>query len=917
MTDTTVYNERSWGIDLISEINHYCNQKPRPTIARAAGEEGLKGKTDQPTLFPDILLRDQNQRVLMGWELKFPDTRVTHHDTIKNAIEKSERLNTNSFIIWNVNNAVLYQRIDNDWTTTHNWRLPLTANRNNVKKFRSYWINLLKIILEEITDLVNDRKIRAVDASVTVGQSVYSDILSLALPSQFQSLKEEAQRDREFAAKVHSWAIEATALGKSNSLNAPLELLAQNQIINWINKIIFSHHLKRASEDAFMIDELDQAATVERYVNTFDEISLSTDFKSIFKPILGQTIVSPVLFNLLQQLQAWMKSITAEAGGEFNFSESLASGLAHFQGKASGQYATPKLLARFLVGLTIRYPHSNAIDPCMGTGTIAKEILKLKMDNGMSAAEATKTIWGADKFSIPLGFAGIALADPSALGEIQQIFRSDVAAIRTGSTVKFTDPITGGRIIEQIPQFAAVVSNLPFVQFEDIAKTQDKQKMLEFAGIHRTALQKADLYSYILLGLKSLITENGRIGVIISNSWLGTSWGKSLQELLLTEYNVRFIISSSNGRWFNNASVVTTLLVLEKPLPCANTTVVATTKKPIEDWSEEDVDTATNLLLSLDQASVGEDAFISYCGISKQWLEQATHLGVSWTCGLKNPNLIPDISETMILASNYLKFERGSRTGWDDMFFISKETANHASIEADYLSPVMHNPKIVLKNAPLTGLQTNMLLFSCSRSVDELERLNHSGALQWINKFSHEVNRKGIPLPKTLKGQPFWYSASKISWGDYLMQINPDSTFGVYRPGSNALSISQRFISIRASKSFDKRFMHALLNSTLTHLWQELTGFARGEGVLDRSMTSLKNYLRIPNPSKFSDLQADSIVTAFEPLAKRPPLPITQELQMEDRLTFDSVVFDALGIFEYQEDIYSLLSDLVASRRSV
>ena len=72
----TAYNERSWGIDLISEINHYASARDRK-IKRAGGEITVSLGTER--LFPDVLLYGEVTiaSIILGWELKFPDTSIT------------------------------------------------------------------------------------------------------------------------------------------------------------------------------------------------------------------------------------------------------------------------------------------------------------------------------------------------------------------------------------------------------------------------------------------------------------------------------------------------------------------------------------------------------------------------------------------------------------------------------------------------------------------------------------------------------------------------------------------------------------------------------------------------------------------------------------------------------------------------
>lgn len=110
----TKYNERSWGIDLISEINTILATKDI-LIKKAGGENGLK--VGSKTLFPDVLLfADYSSgKILQGWELKMPDTAIEDDEFIDNAKKKAIAIGVNSFFLWNVSVAKLY-KINEDET---------------------------------------------------------------------------------------------------------------------------------------------------------------------------------------------------------------------------------------------------------------------------------------------------------------------------------------------------------------------------------------------------------------------------------------------------------------------------------------------------------------------------------------------------------------------------------------------------------------------------------------------------------------------------------------------------------------------------------------------------------------------------------------------------------------------------------
>ena len=83
------YNERSWAIDVISEINLYLANKSWH-VKSAGGENTIRN--EKSSLFPDVLIfKDSAKKIILqGWELKMPDTPITDTELINNAKIKSE-----------------------------------------------------------------------------------------------------------------------------------------------------------------------------------------------------------------------------------------------------------------------------------------------------------------------------------------------------------------------------------------------------------------------------------------------------------------------------------------------------------------------------------------------------------------------------------------------------------------------------------------------------------------------------------------------------------------------------------------------------------------------------------------------------------------------------------------------------------
>lgn len=65
-------------------------------------------------------------------------------------------------------------------------------------------------------------------------------------------------------------------------------------------------------------------------------------------------------------------------------------------------------------------------------------------------------------------------------------------------------------------------------------------------------------------GESTLSVNKKRLGIILSNSWLGTDVGKKFFNALEYYYNIHAIVVSNCKRWFHNADVVGSMIILEK-----------------------------------------------------------------------------------------------------------------------------------------------------------------------------------------------------------------------------------------------------------------------------------------------------------------------------------------------------------------
>jgi hypothetical protein len=523
--------------------------------------------------------------------------------------------------------------------------------------------------------------------------------------------------------------------------------------------------------------------------------------------------------------------------------------------------------------------------------------------------DAIATVWSSDKFAFPLQLCSIALSDPLGMGEVVQVFQEDAMTLSFNQVIEFTDPYSGTKVERAIPEFHAVISNLPFVRFEDVKNVNSNiiqiKELLEKESINLS--QKSDLYAYIALITDKLIEVNGRVGLITSNSWLGVDWGDNFRSALQNKFNILRVVISANGRWFKNADVVTTIIVLEKPGEKGSKskpTDFITTMLPVDQWDGLAIG---DMVMATLGATVKKQ--ITKKTLTKDEIIELEFLGVGWSSFFVDCKWLLKIKNALAPASDYFDINRGERRGWDEMFYPEK---GHG-IEGEYIKPVLKNTRNL--DSGLT-IESSEDAFCCSDSIDEIKRKNNKGALSWIDKFSKSTNKKARPLPDVLKKPGHhWYEMKAETLADIVVSVNPDKKLCFYRLNQRSF-VNQRLIRFTTKTFSDLDILHALLNSAIGMFLLEGAGFGRGLGALDLNAGKLSRKLRVLDPKLLNNQSKNEILSAFKPVASREPLNLEDELKLADRRKFDEVIVKEYGLSITVDEVYSSILGLFNIRQT-
>lgn len=912
---STSENERSWAIDLISDINTYIYEKKEDSIIQYAGGE-MSLSTGTGSLFPDTLLFGDKGKtsILQGWELKYPDTNIDDVELIKNAKIKAELLGVNSFLVWNVSIAKLYVKSNegDDFKVIKEWNsLEHIATRAEVAYNMHEIKSELHIILDDLNYFFRNGTLRSEKVLNSISGEKLLSLMFNNIEDCAKSIKNECMVNEDLNDEIVLWwDMEGVTYGKKADKWFEISKLA---IISLMNKFIFANILKKYNSKASIINSVNEITSIEKCLEIFSNISEECDFYNIFEEKTGERYIDKASLSTILNFNKYLVELDFTNYNDTFLERLITQVITRSKRKVAGQFSTPRELAIFLSTLTMKNKKSRVLDPCCGTGTIAKASYDVKRVSGISSKESINQVWAGDKFRYPLQFAMLALTSPENMRQQINIYKGDVFNLLPEEKILIHDANSNNILSVDCGKYDAIISNLPFVQQENLLELNSTA--IEFINKTNTIFNgRSDLYAYIALKLDDILSERGRIGIIISNSWLGTEFGDKFFEELRKKYNVEYVITSGKGRWFKNADVVTNIIILNKKdiSKVENIKFIVLNKDIGELIGKNDttlqVENASKLVAKI-RKDIKTDEF-RVNSYSDSDIKELNSMGMIKNSLFTDCRWLLKFKGKLVPITKYFDIRRGERRGWNDLFY----PVDH-SIETEYIVPVM---KKLDTSSYIMNLNASIEGFSCEKTLDELRSLGHTGALKWINKFNGVKNGTGKLLTHVLaKKNLHWYEMSLNNTFDIGLLINPDERL-FFSKAQHPVFFDQRLAGlVRKNKSYDLTILSAMLNSILGIFYIEAIGFGRGLGVLDLNKNKVKEHFRMLNPELITEENKVKIIELYKKLEARDVKPIVKELEEIDRIKFDKVVLKAFGLEEYYDNIKNSLLQLFNIRKSV
>lgn len=894
-------NERSWAIVIISEIKVMLNGLGLK-IKSAGGESTLS--VNKKSMFPDVLLyEDEAQtKILQGWELKMPDVLITDEALIADATRKAKALGLNSFVIWNFTYGKLYVENENGnfeeakvWSGTKH-----ITSREDVMTYKAEWLPIIKEIVMTVNEYLVNGIIETSSIVNTVSEGLMTELIQRNKELVAENITIESSKNMQMESRLKVWW-NAFHEEYDKDENNMYSAYAKSVLLNWTNRIMFANTIKRYHNCAYMIKDIDYTTSPNDGNIIIEHIVEQGDFYNVFKPLeFNEMIPEDTWIDIVDYNQFLIEN-NIEKIEQGVLQDILEKTVNTAKREIRGQYATPYYLADILCQITVQDWNKDCADLCAGTGTIAKVIINNKFKRINNANTSFSTTWMSDKYAYPLQIANIAVTDIHALNIPINMFQTDVFDVQIGDKIEIKNPTDGSDIVKNIPQFGAIVSNLPFVEYNKVAIdeqeyiAQYREKIINDTGIEFT--RKTDLYNYLPFKLYELLEKDGKLGIIVSNSWLGTDIGKKFFEAMQYYYIIESVVISNCKKWFNNADVIGTILVLKKKEISApdKTKKISfwLTNKDINSIENEDKEMLINSIV-LHEVIDESVAIMREYSISD--IDNITQHGISMNALFHNISWVKEIEDFIEPIENELSMVRGERTGQNKVFYIKGET----SIADKFLYPMLKSSRNIKKYTA----SADMKAFCCDRTIDQLKEDGEEGTLKWIRKFS---DNNYEPIPKSINYSP-WYQMPSTNRADLVTSENPDKRLFIAELSESVL-VDQRLIAMKYKDSVANRdLVFALLNSLYGMFAIEANGFGRGQGVLDISKTGFQKIYMI-NPNLISKEDSEEIIELFSKIKNRDVMDIQDELSNKDRQAFDKKVLQSIG----HEELYDCIKESLLS----
>jgi type I restriction-modification system DNA methylase subunit len=508
-------------------------------------------------------------------ELKTPKTALGEPGLLSDASEKASRWEAPCFAIWNMQAAELYRTPDSGVATPADRVHPFSMN--TLISSVDDWLDpkkagSLKADAINIFETAWEKFVAKSEQTVEIEASVFVDKLGARL-EQLRSfllpaLSTKAAKNRSVRKRLKELAAEQGFSGFVEDIDAAI---AGQYAYRLIGQILFYFALSRKQPLKPLY--IPASATLPAALRPFWDDVRRYDYEALFKitesdelvpfPVAAGTILRQIIDELSKY--DWSKLHDDVLGAVF---EKL---IPRTEQVLLGQFYTPTRVADLLIAFAVDAENATVLDPGCGSGTFLMRTYDfLKEKTSKSHGKLLSSIWGFDisAFATELAAINLFRQDMAAFDNFPRIIPGNFFERFAGEEIPFPPARAGGqdKVVIEIPQFTAIVANPPYLrsQNQDDLNIEYKHTLFDTAaknGIN--AVAKSDLFAFFLYKALEFLQPGGRLGFVVSASWLTSDFGASLQRVLLDRLRLVAVIGSKVESFFSQVDINTVLIIAE------------------------------------------------------------------------------------------------------------------------------------------------------------------------------------------------------------------------------------------------------------------------------------------------------------------------------------------------------------------
>ncbi len=971
-------NERTFQGILISLVNKLIANNNELLFERAVQE--LEVGVEQTRFNDFTLFSAKDTGIKVFCELKNSNWDATDEILVKDAMKKAFDRGVEFFVTGTPRQLVIFQTFKPN-TTINDRKLKIyylsNIKRDNEVISSVYENQISPVVLQFLKDLsdivhgIKEVKWDSIDKLFITKLSAY--ILE-ASAEMSEVMIPKIKHDESLRKRIRQYLTEEDIFNVSlNFTNEDIYNLCQLANYLLYLKIIFYSYLQRDVKELklkpLQIPEEREKLNKELR-ERFNDV-LKYDYESIFEPnVLDRFEYSekyiPQLKRNVEQIKSLkFKDINCDIIGAI-YNTLIDNQEQHHR----GQHFTNTNEVDIVNAFCINKDTKLVFDSGCGAGTfLVRAYAFMKYFNKKLKHEVLiERLWGVEIAPFPtfLATMNLALLDLKAKENYPVIIEKDFSLVKRNSEhnlifFNFNKFFKTKQQEEKhskvtIPSFDACIGNPPYIRQELIENkdTWGNLALLEY-GLKRINKQ-SDLYVYYLMHTAAFLKEGGRLGYVISGSWLDVEFGTGFQKFILDNFKIIAVIDNQKVRSFETASVNTIILILEKcSINDERANNIVRFVRVYKDYSEiignndnqtriDSVKKFTSEIESLTETTNTEDYLLT--AVKQSELEKESSIDGEYKNGYwgtkylrSSPiytKIIAAAKDKLIPLSHIAEVRRGFTTGSNDFFYVKDETnqikkmtdeeykltfgverekhkiswekygwfyseltKQHHLLERFYFKPLFKSQKEASNlDVDVKKLKYHVLI--CNEPIAALRKVKAK-----LVKYIEEGERAGLHLRPTNaarvseeSGREWFNLGEELFIGDFIFPSKIGERFRLIDNRKSKVFCDKVNYNLKLKDEYKNYadVLFLILNSTLFRYLIDLFSRQMVVKVSDVDVMVVERTLII-NP-KILKPHLKELKKLCKQLKSREQLQLQHEIKKTDRFSLDEIIFSEIGLFK-------------------